>query len=217
MKKRLLYVLSLVFMWVLVSGFTVEDDDGREKYYVGNMQCLRPYVAILDEINDEYGTDFVIPNATLLPGITIDEQSLITYYTSIGIDGFKEFIIENYVKNNKKESVSEDAGIAPAVFNGRQYAYFSNGNALYIDTAMYTVNGVDYYSKVSNYGDSIKSYPAYVAREDGFSYAFLEGYRKVDCKFSCYLFLNPTLQAAVTARTIRLEFTAGEGNIYPSV
>lgn len=37
MKKRLLYVLSLVFMWVLVSGFTVEDDDGREKYYVGNI------------------------------------------------------------------------------------------------------------------------------------------------------------------------------------
>lgn len=216
MKKKVLYVLSLLCMWILVSGFTVEDD-GREKYYVGNMQCLRPYVAILDEINKEYGTDFAIPNESLSPGVTVDEQSLIKYYTNIDIADFKEFIVKNYVKNNERESVSEDVGIAPVTFNGRQYAYFSNGNALYIDTVMYTVNGVDYYSKISSYGDSIKSYPAYVAREDGFSHTFLEGYRKVSCKFSCYLFLNPTLQAAVTARTIKLEFTAGEGNVYPSV
>lgn len=216
MKKRVLYGLSLLCIWVLVSGFAKEDE-GREKYYVGNMQCLRPYVSVLDEINNEYGTDFAIPNKTLSPGITVDEQSLISYYTSIDITVFKEFIVENYVKNSVTESVSEDIGIAPATFNGRQYAYFSNGNALYIDTVMYTVNGVDYYSKVSGYGDSVKSYPAYLAREGGFSHAFSNGYRNVTCEFSCYLYTAPNLMAAVTPRTIRITFTAGGGNIYPSI
>lgn len=216
MKKRVLYVLTLLCMWILVSGFTMEDE-GREKYYVGNMQCLRPYVVILDEINNEYGTDFAIPNEALSPGVTVDEQSLIAYYTNIDITDFKKFIVENYVKNNVKESVSEDIGIAPVTFNGRQYAYFSNGNALYIDIVMYTVNSVDYYSKVSNYGDSIKSYPAYLAREGGFSYAFANGYRNVNCAFSCYLYTAPNLMAAVTPRTIGVTFTAGGGNVYPSI
>lgn len=215
MKKNRIVIFLLLCMWTISTGFN--NEEGREQYYVGNMQCLRPYVRILDEINEEYGTDFAIPNKTIAPGVKVDEQSLIAYYTNIDIDTFKDFVINSYVNGKTQESVNDEPVIAPRAFNGRQYANFTNGNRLYIDSSMHTVNGVDYYSKIISYGDSIKSYPAYLAKDNGLRYVFQDGYRKVYCVFECQLYVSPVLMAAVEPREIELHFTAGAGDIYPSI
>lgn len=182
---------------------------------------LAPYLAVLEELNNELGTDYAFPSAAQMSEMGEDYADLVSYYTAMNMDDFREYVrtaYDNETKRNNLEnggSVIGDYGVAPLSYTKTQRYYYdsSTSNYLYITSTAYTADGSERYSSINSYGYTNTSYPYYFPTS--MTKTFNSGNTQVTCKFYCAKYIAKNL-VSNSSYVVTVIFKASGGNVYSS-
>ena len=187
-----------------------------------NETILEKYISKLNELNNELGTTYAIPDKETHEAYGNDYESLINFYTSMTIEEF-EFYIRNINDNNLNQVVNRNQEdfllqqesfsvyAAPTTKVQTQKLIFSNSNYFYMKAQIYTGEGIRYTSIVE-FGNSISVYPAYCCQSA--TYSFNSDYTTVDVSFKAGYYAAANLLYTTTPKYFYATFKAVGGDVY---
>lgn len=231
LKKNIAIMLTFAMLSVLLCNIDAKADnliDYTEDIY--EMDCMQPYLEIINEVNEEYGTEMAVPTEEIIASSGLDKIGIVNYYLKINIEDFKDFLIDLYTgsqtegieqaedevySNGEMEHLNQaDSKECPLPMSSPhiQRIVFKNGNYLFFEAIVYYAEGANRYSTITGYGYYRATSPYYVP--DHLYYSYGNGQTEVTCSFRCYLYLSEGILATVTPKTFKAKFTSGGGDVY---
>lgn len=202
-------------------------------------EALSPYVEILDEFNEEYGTSYQLATPVQLDVAGESVEQMTDFFNDMSESEFYDYLYDAYLIDLSDESNYEqvcadefDSSIelgafmsysTPDIINqtnntGTQHYYYrgSDKQSLYI-TASWTYG--DGYNRYSKYLDDIGAtytdgvYPYYAPYDSTYSLANYS--REMDCTFYCTRYVAKYVTQG--NYIIPVTFVAGGGDIWGTV
>lgn len=211
MKKHFSMILLAIVFVVLLQGKQSYAKSTNDYH-----QSLQPYITILDQLNEQLGTNYAFLTEKQLLSINKDLDEMVSYYTSMGLSEFKTYVLNahelaseknNNIHHEVSRVVISTSPITPYAYTKEHRAYYSQYNYLFIRSTVYYADGTERYSSINNYGYAWADYPYYYIYD--FSHEFKDGNTKADCIFTCFKHLDEYLIDLVVY-TIPVEFIASD-------
>lgn len=207
--------LSLICA-LLCTLFTVSTTVNAEE------DSLAPYRTVLEEMNEQLGTDYALPTSTQMEDNGESYTDLVEFYVAMSIDEFKDYVTTAYnnemndIKTDVDNIIENEPEICPQAYTKTQkYYYDTTGkNYLSITSTAYTADGKERYSGIASYSYKGGAYPYY--KPSSMSSSKSDGDTKLTCRFSCVKYIAKNLITA-TQYTVQVTFKASGGNVYTSV
>lgn len=180
------------------------------------MDCMQPYIEILDRLNKEYQTEFAVPTEQIIEDANLDKEEIVNFYTSFNKRKFEKYIISTYQnvltgKKNKDKEIT--AGILAVT--EKQSIRFSDGNSIGFWATSYYADGMNRYSSIL---DTCYDYvKASFYKPSNLNYTLQNGSSQVYCRFKCYKYLTENVLYTTTAKTFSGTFYAGGGDLFQGV
>lgn len=183
---------------------------------------LAPHLAVLEELNNELGTDYAFPSAAQMSEMGEDYADLVAFYTAMDMDDFREYVKNAYNNEMRKNNLENgddvievEYEVSPLSYTKTQRYYYdsSTSNYLYITSTAYTADGAERYSSIDSYGYTNTSYPYYFPTS--MTKTFNSGSTQVTCKFYCGKYVAKNLVSG-SSYMVTVTFKASGGNVYSS-
>lgn len=216
MRKKV--ILGLVFI-LLFSLFTVMSS---EKAVAGE-DSLSTYYAILAELNEELGTDYMFLTTEQLADNGESYSDLVEFYSAMSPEQFRVYIIEAHENETKGSDIFTagdilDIGnkVEPLAASKTQRFYYDAtvSNCIYIVSTVYNAEGQTRYSSIDSYGCEYTSYPYY--KPSSMTRTYSSGTTKVTCTFVCAKYIGYNIISA-TSYTLKVTFVASGGDVYIAI
>lgn len=184
---------------------------------------LTIYLEELEKINNELGTEYGFPTEDMLDDDGKTYSDLVDFYTQMSIEAFRTYVYEaheNATQVDEKaqiyQEVADETLIQPRAYPKTQRFYYdpSSSEYLYISAILYTADGEERYSYLTDWGYSSSSYPHYKAYDMTYSYS--EGWTWVNCTFSCYKVVSENL-IYTTIYSVPVSFRSAYGDVYATL
>jgi|LSQX01.1.fsa_nt_gb hypothetical protein len=212
MNKKLTLILLLVVVFVALLH-------GKQSYVKATSdyhQKLQPYVNVLNQLNEQLGTNYAFLTEEQLLSANKDLDEMVSYYTAMDLSEFMTYILNahksttennNFMYNEANRVIVSTSPINLRAYTKEHRLYYSLYNYLFISSTVFYADGAERYSSINNYGYAWVNYPYYYIYD--FSHQFKDGNTKVDCVFKCFKHLDEYLIDLVVY-TIPVEFSAGD-------
>ena len=184
---------------------------------------LSPYYTALEDINAQLGISYAFPTEEELEENGENYSDLVAFFTAMSIEEFKSYVLEAYEneKNENADLLGENTEviqdpISLLSYTKTQKYYYSTSNSNYISitSTLYTGDGKERYSKVSDYSYDFTEYPYY--KPSSLTTSFGSGYTSVTCTFKCSKYVAKNIINTATY-TIKVTFPASGGNVYATI
>ena len=189
---------------------------------------LESYELVLDEINAEYNISYRLPTKDEMDENGSSYEDMVTFYTSMSIDEFKNYILsvyetesneevlENnisiYIDENEDNLLSDD--LCSTTFTKRQRYYYSttlyNDNYIYVNSKGLNDSGTKKYTSITGYGEYHNQFPYYNP------YDLKSTISSDGASVKCVIYYNKyATEQLITAqyKKITITFYAAGGNI----
>ena len=189
---------------LLTSGNAIVVTCATEETEISELESILPYVEILEELNDEFGTEFAFPTNAVIERAGMDRDEIIEDILSTSVADYEQLIRSEYNNLN----VSPSSGV---LTSATQKAFYDSSNYVSITANVYYADGLMRYSTFVDYSYGYSTTPFYKPFIcDRSLTSNSTGY---NCVFTCYKMLNASVSYdAWTEHTLTALFTAGSGN-----
>lgn len=208
MKRKICSILflCLMLMSMNVSNRVVKASDSTIE--ISALPAIQPYVQILNELNEEFGTEFAFPTNEVFAKTEMNRDQVIEEILSVPIEDYEQFI-RNAYNGTDLEGYSQDAERS---MTETQKAYYSSSNFLSIHAVTYYADGANRYSKIDDYGYGYSTTPYY--QPYNMSYTISSNGQNCSAIFTSHSMLNSTVSYDNwRVHTHAAYFRAGGGNI----
>lgn len=180
-------------------------------------RLLESYQSVLDSLNIELGTDYVMSPSE---GVSYDQ--MVEFYNEMTLDEFEQYIrnaheaekeIDKTIKK-PTEMRADSPTTSRSTLVQQKYCY-SLSNYLYIKAYMTknTSRKTIYTGTIASAGGSISAYPGYKVKS--YTKSFSTDSSSVNVSYKCTKYLSENLISA-SLYTINVTYKAGGGNVYPT-
>lgn len=199
--------LCLVLMGVNVGNVVVRASNSST-VEISELPAIQPYTQILNELSEEYGTEFSFPTNEVIARTGMNRNQVIEEILSVPIANYELFIRNAYngtdLEGNNQNSVFS--------MTETQKAYYSSLNYLSIQATTYYADGATRYSSINNYGYGYSNTPYYEPFD--MSYTITSDSKNCSVLFQSYYKLNSTVSYDNwRIHTHAAYFRAGGGDI----
>lgn len=214
MKKKYFPVLLLCIILVnvlFISGNAVTVTCETVEAEISELENIVPYVEILEELNDEFDTNFAFPTNAVIERSGMDRNQIIADILSTDVDEYEQLIRSEYANI----SVNQDVSLLSL---NTQKAYYNGSSTNYVSISAYTyyADGLTRYSTFDSYSYGYSTTPFY--KPFDCEKSLTSNSTGYDCLFTCYKMLNASVSYDGWAEhTLSAEFTAGGGNTTATV
>lgn len=215
MKKKYFPIILLCIILVnvlLISENAVMVRCETVQTEISELENIVPYVEILEELNDEFDTNFAFPTNAVIERSGMNREQIIADILSTDIEDYEQLIRSEYanvntnIQNNSVLSLTTQK----AYYNGSTTNYVS------ISANTYYADGLMRYSTFDHYSYGYGSTPYY--QPFVCSRSLTSNSTGYDCLFTCYKMLNTSVSYDAWAEhTLAALFTAGGGNTTATV
>lgn len=181
-KLRKIVAMVMIYSFIVLFGGNTCEAGGIEnrkidlKEDIYKMECMQPYIKIMNEVNDSYYADMAIPTEEVISDTGADKRAIVEYYLSIDINQFKKYLIDLYMKSQEENCDDCMEEIMPMAYSKMQRYVFANGNYLYFYSTVYTADGAERYGSMGSIGESHSSTPYY--KPSSYDYVLKDGQKK---------------------------------------
>lgn len=175
---------------------------------ISEMPAIKPYTQILNELNQEYGTEFAFPTNDIIAITEMNRSQVIEEILSVPVEDYEQFIRNAYNGINI-EGYNQDTECS---MTETQKAYYSSSNFLSICAVTYYADGANRYSSINDYGYGYSTTPYYQPYD--MSYTISSDSKNCSVLFESHYMLNSTVSYDNwRVHTHAAYFRAGGGNV----
>lgn len=160
MNKKLLLAcfMCAVLASAMLSNVFVKASD-NESTEIKELESIRPYAQILENLNTEFGTSFEFPTNEVLAQTGRDKSEVVQSILSTAIEDYEQLIRNEYAGNYVDLSGQSDVELMASSIT--QKAYYSGQNYVSMKATVYYADGANRYSSIDDYGHGYTSAPYY--------------------------------------------------------
>lgn len=217
MKKKIIQILFLCAILIntmIMSAGTVTYASTTEEPEISELESIRPYADILDELNTELGTSFSFPTNEVLATAGMNRGEVIADILSTPVEDYEQLILNQYGNLNQQLSsgvINNDMPIGIMSTTQTQKAYYTSSNYVYINATTYYADGKERYSSINSYGEGHSTTPYYEPYD--LAAQLSSDSTTYYCSFYCYKMLNASVSYdSWDPHKLTATFTAGGGN-----
>ncbi|WP_346908809.1 hypothetical protein [Faecalicatena orotica] len=189
-------------------------------------ESLSQYREVLDDFNNEYGTDFYFLSVDELEKNNLNVQEIKDNILSMSLDEFKSSLVADYTQMQSIDSSADTIKIDPVkppLTRGTftQFCYLqANGNSSYYGAFTLNANGVDagvyQYTSVNSIGYQA-GISVYEFALTSTSYYFSNSYKNCNVTYSGSYYNSNTGLGITNLRTYNITYTYGGGNLIMNI